>query len=313
MLFYIIRRALYAIPILAGVALLTFFLFYMIYTPEQMARKNLSAKNPTKTQIHQWVVAHGYDKPRSVQFCEYIENMFEFKFGKSDTSGEPISDILKSGVVPSFQVASLIFFAAVVVDICFALFFAYFRGTYVDHWGRFICVMMMSITYVVYIIVGQFVFGKLLKLYPLAGYHSGLDSWRFVLLPALVGLISGFGSDVRLYRTLILEEIGQDYVRTARAKGVAESTILFSHVLKNAAIPILTTIVSQIPLLLLGSILLESFFGIPGVGNITYEAINNQDFSIVRTVVFLGAILYIVGYILTDISYALADPRVRLE
>lgn len=310
---YVLRRILYAIPILIGVSLLTFCLFYLTVTPEQMARRNLAAKNPTKQQLHEWIVQHGYDKPPARQFVTYVGSLFQFKFGKSDATSEPIADRLKSGVLPSLQIQLLVFLGALITDLFFAVYFAYYRGTYIDNWGRFLCVLMMSITYIVYIISGQYVFGKLLRLSPIAGYHPGIDSWRFALIPMLVGIISGFGSSVRLYRTFILEEVGQDYVRTARAKGINEQRILFQHVLKNAAIPILTSVVMTIPFLVAGSLLLESFFGIPGIGSITFEAIQSNDFATVRATTFLFTILYIVGAIGTDISYAVADPRVRLE
>ena len=221
--------------------------------------------------------------------------------------------MIKRGVGPSFHVASLTFFSSVLAAVTFALFVAYFRGTYVDTWGTFTCVLLMSITYLVYVMAGQFLLGKILKYFPISGYKSGMDAWRFVLLPMIIGLISGLGASVRLYRTFILEEMNQDYVRTARAKGVGEGAVLFTHVLKNASIPILTSVVLSIPFLLTGSLLLESFFGIPGLGTITVDAIQSQDFAVVRAMVFLGTILYIVGAILTDVSYALVDPRVRLE
>jgi len=313
MFLYIIRRISYAVPILIGVSLFTFFLFYLTSTPEQMARRNLSAKNPSRSQIHQWIAEHGYDKPRGQQFATYMKSLFLFDFGKSDTTNEPIGDRLRAGIWPSLQIQLLVFTGGVITDVFFAVYFAYYRGTYIDSWGRFVCVMMMSITYIVYIIGGQYVFGKLLQLSPIAGYHSGVESWRFALLPMVVGILSGFGASTRLYRTFILEEINQDYVRTARAKGVSEKSVLFRHVLKNAAIPILTSVVISIPFLITGSLLLESFFGIPGIGSITVEAIFGQDFATVRATAFLFTILYIVGAIMTDISYALADPRIRLE
>jgi peptide/nickel transport system permease protein len=174
-------------------------------------------------------------------------------------------------------------------------------------------VMLISIVYVVYIIAGQFVLAKVLKYFPIAGFQGGKDALRFVLLPVIVQIIAGLGGGVRLYRTFLLEQINQDYVRTARAKGVSESAVLFKHVLKNAAIPILSTSVATIPLLFTGSIIAESFFSIPGLGNYLVDAINNQDFAVVRAMVYFGTILLIFGYILTDISYALFDPRVRLE
>ncbi len=310
---YILRRLLYAVPILLGVSLATFALFYLVATPEQMARQNLSARNPSKEQIQEWVKDHGYDKPRSEQAKKHILELFTFNFGKSDSTDEQIIDKIKAGIGPSAAVATVAFAVSVVTALLMALFFAYFRGTYVDTGGTLICVLMMSIVYMVYIIAGQFLMGKMWKLFPLGGFRVGEDAWKFVMLPGLVGAVSGLGASIRLYRTFFLEEVNQDYVRTARAKGVKEQVILMRHVFKNAAIPILTTVVLAIPFLLTGSLLLESFFGIPGIGSMTVDAINSQDFATVRATVFLGTILYIIGSILTDISYAAVDPRVRLE
>lgn len=313
MLRYVIRRLLYAIPVLLGVLMVTFLLFFVVTPREQMARRNISAKNPTPAQIEDWLTTHGYDKPLPELFRKHATELMLFRFGKSDTSGEPIWDKIKAGVGPSFLVATMVFSCGLIIDILLALFFAYFRGTYIDTSGTLIMVLLMSISYLVYLIAGQFLLAKVLKFFPLAGYQAGWMAFKFAIMPMVVGVISGLGQQVRLYRTFLLDETGQDYVRTARAKGVPETRILFGHVLKNASIPILTSVVMAIPFLLLGSLLLESFFAIPGLGTMTVDAIHGQDFAVLRTMVFLGAVLYIIGSILTDISYALVDPRVRLE
>ncbi len=310
---YIIRRILYAVPILIGVSLLTFILFYASTTPEQMARRNLSAKNPSKEQIHTWIVKHGYDKPLPEQFKKHVSELFLLKFGKTDSNGEDIWERIKRGAPISFQIASLIFLGSLICSVSFALAAAYFRGTYIDVAITLICVLMLSIVYLVYIINGQFVLGKMLKLFPLAGYREGLISWKFVWLPMVVGILQGIPGSVRYYRTFMLDEMNLDYVRTARAKGVGETKILFSHVLKNASIPILTTVVAAIPALFVGGIIIESFFSIPGLGGFLRDAIDGQDFAIVRSMTFLGTLITILGFILTDISYGLVDPRVRLE
>jgi peptide/nickel transport system permease protein len=172
---------------------------------------------------------------------------------------------------------------------------------------------MMSISSLFYIIGGQYVFSKVWDLVPISGYSPGLDAFKFLILPVVIGAASGIGSGARWYRTIFLDEMGKDYVRTARAKGLAETTVMFKHVLRNGMIPILTGVVVVIPTLFLGALIMESFFGIPGLGSYTIDAIQAQDFSIVRSMVFLGSVLYILGLLLTDISYTLADPRVRLE
>ena len=171
----------------------------------------------------------------------------------------------------------------------------------------------MSISSLFYIIGGQFLVGKLLQIVPISGYDYGLSSIKFLVLPILISAIYGIGAGTRWYRTLFLEEISKDYVRTARAKGLSEKYILFHHVVRNSLIPILTGVVAILPLLFLGSLITESFFSIPGLGSYTIDAIQRQDFAIVRSMVFLGAVLYIIGLILTDISYTFADPRLRLK
>ena len=171
----------------------------------------------------------------------------------------------------------------------------------------------MSISGLFYIIGGQYLVSKLWRLVPISGFAAGVDAWKFVILPVAIGVVSGIGSSSRWYRTIFLEEIGKDYVRTARAKGLSELTVLFRHVLRNAMIPILTGVVVVIPLLFMGSLLTESFFGIPGLGSYTIDAINAQDFAVVRAMVFIGSVLYIVGLVLTDLSYTLVDPRVRFQ
>jgi peptide/nickel transport system permease protein len=313
MLAYLTRRILYAVPILFGVSLLTFLLFYMAVSPQEMAKRNLSAKNPTPEQIHDWLAARGYDKPLSVQFRKHLSELFLLRFGKSDATSEPIWNRLRAGAWPSALVAGMVFFSALVTAICTALLLAYYRGTPLDVSGTFLCVLLMSVTSLVYVMAGQYLLGKVLRWFPVAGYQEGFYAGKFSMLPAVIGVLSGLGASVSFYRAILLEEMNQDYVRTVRAKGVGETVILLSHVLKNAATPILTSAVMSLPFLLLGSLLLESFFGIPGLGTMTVDAINSQDFAVLRAMVFLGTILYIVGAILTDVSYALVDPRVRLE
>jgi len=204
-----------------------------------------------------------------------------------------------------------VFVVGLLVNITFAMLLAFFRATYLDFWGVVLCVAMMSISALFYIIGGQFVAAKLWHLFPISGFSGGTDTAKFVLLPVIIGVVSTFGSSARLYRTLFLEELSKDYVRTARAKGLAERVVMFRHVLKNAMIPILTGVVAAIPLLFLGALISESFFGIPGLGSYTIDAIQAQDFAVVRSIVFLGSVLYIVGLLLTDISYTFVDPRVR--
>ena len=166
----------------------------------------------------------------------------------------------------------------------------------------------MSINYLVWIIVGQYLLGYKLGWFPVWGF----ESWRFLVLPVIIGVVSGLGGGLRFYRTVMLDEMYKDYVRTAFAKGVSKRGVLFKHVLKNAMIPIVTNVVIAIPFLYTGSLLLESFFGIPGLGYLGINAINSSDVDVVRAIVLIGAILFVVANLLTDLCYALVDPRVKL-
>jgi len=189
----------------------------------------------------------------------------------------------------------------------------FFRHTRIDFWGVVLCVVMLSISSLFYIIVGQFLFSRVFKLVPISGYAGGLDAVKFLVLPVLLALLARLGTEARLYRAMFLEEIGRDYVRTARAKGLAEHVVLGRHVLKNALIPIITSAGSYLPYVFLGSLVFESFFGVPGLGAFVIEAITGQDFAIVRSMVFLGAVLYIASNVLIDLAYTWVDPRVRLH
>ncbi len=325
MIAYLIRRMLYAVPILVGVNLLTFALFFVVNTPDDMARMQLGIKRVTPEAIRLWEQQKGYDKPlifnrgasgtgkiTETIFWQKSASMFWLDFGYSD-DGRDISREIRTRMWPSLAIALPTFLTGLVFYISFALVMTLFRATLLDAAGVALCVVLMSISGLFYIIGGQFLISKLWHLVPISGFSGGIQGFRFVVLPVLIGVISGIGSSSRWYRTIFLEEMGKDYVRTARAKGLSEIGVLFTHVLKNAMIPILTGVVVVIPLLFMGSLLTESFFGIPGLGSYTIDAINAQDFSIVRAMVFLGSLLYIAGLMLTDVSYTMVDPRVRLS
>ena len=322
---YIIRRMLYAIPILIGVNLITFTLFFVVNTPDDMARMHLGIKRVTPEAILKWKQERGYDKAliynsaekgadrfTNTIFFEKSTAMFVFDFGRAD-DGRDIAHEIKTRMLPSLAIALPVFILGLVSYITFALIMVFFRATYIDLWGVVLCVAIMSISLLFYVIGGQFLISKLWHLVPISGFSGGLDIGKFLVLPVIIGVFSGSGASARWYRTIFLEEMGKDYVRTARAKGLPESIVLFRHVLGNALIPILTGAVVLIPSLFMGSLILESFFGIPGLGSYTIDAISSQDFAIVRAMVFLGSFFYIIGLILTDISYTLVDPRIRLE
>ena len=322
---YIVRRIAYAFFILIGVNLITFVLFFKVNTPDDIARLQLGVKRVTPEAIAKWKADRGYDKPLvyndaadgarkftdTIYFEKSVE-MFRFKFGSAD-DGRDIAYEVRTRMWPSLALAVPVFLIGMLAQISFALMMAFFRATYVDFWGVVLCVIMMSISGLFYIIGGQYLVSKVWSLAPISGYAEGFDAFKFLLLPLVVGVIGGIGSGTRWYRTIFLEEVGKDYVRTARAKGLSEIVVFFRHVLQNAMIPILTGAVVAIPLLFMGSLVAESFFGIPGLGSYTIEAIQAQDFAVVRSMVFIGSVLYILGLLLTDISYTLVDPRVRFE
>jgi peptide/nickel transport system permease protein len=325
MILYIARRLGYGVLILLGVNLLTFLLFFAVNTPDDMARLSIGGQRVSPQAVERWKAERGYDKPlffnpsatgsqrlTNTIFYDRSVPLLRFDFGFSD-EGRDIGHEIRTRMVPSLALALPTFVLGLLVSIGFSLVLVYFRATRIDFAGVVVCVVMLSISGLFYIIAGQWLFAKVLRWVPYSGFLDGWSSWRFLVLPVVVGVISGLGSQARFYRSLFLEEAGKDYVRTARAKGLAESAVLLRHVLRNALLPILTGTVSAIPLLFMGSLIAESFFGIPGLGSYTIDAINAQDFSIVRAMVFLGSALYIVGLILADISYTLADPRVRFE
>ena len=441
MIAYIIRRSLYAIPILLGVNVLVFLLFFFVNSPDNMARMQLGQKRVTPEQIDQWKREHSLDlpyfynsgwhrlgslvasktessatfptagagnyaltvevpptgkdaQPRTIRlqsnppgrlvlpegfdadgkftlpatptaqrfsfritpgqtlettpptvtlsftvdtpaptqravieyqgpisfFSRFTQTIFFqrslrmlfFQYGKSD-DGKEISREVVRRIGPSLSISIPVLLLGLLIDIVFSMMLAMYRGTYLDYWGVILCVLLMSISALFYIIGGQAIFAKDLRLIPISGFDYGVHALKFIALPVAIAIIAGLGGSVRFYRTIFLEEINKDYVRTARAKGLPERVVLFVHTLKNAMIPILTGLVISLPFLFTGSLLLESFFAIPGMGSFMIDAIQRQDFAVVQAMVSLGSFLYVVGLLLTDVSYTLVDPRVRLE
>ena len=326
MLNYIVRRCFYGVLVLVGVNLFTFMLFFTVNTPDDMARLNIGGKRVTQEQILKWKVERGYDKPlywdaaaegsrkaTNTVFWDRSVSLFALDFGRSDSkSATDIGHEIKTRMGISLQLAVPLFALQVIVSVAFALLLVFFKNSPIDFWGVVTCVLMLSISALFYIIVGQFLFSRVFHLVPISGFESGWDAARFLVLPVILSLLSRLGSEGRLYRAMFLEELGRDYVRTARAKGLSEPKVLFDHVLRNALIPILTSAGSYLPFVFLGSLVFESFFGIPGLGSYVIEAITGQDFAIVRSMVFVGSVIYILSYIVIDVTYTWVDPRVRL-
>jgi peptide/nickel transport system permease protein len=323
---FVARRLLYAVLVLVGVNLATFFLFFTVNTPDDMARLNLGGKRVTQEAVDKWKAERGYDKPLYVNpqaegvarytqtiFWERSVSLMALQFGRAD--GEAAGDIghevaTRMGV--SVQLALPLFVMQLAASTAFALLLVAFRGTRLDFWGVVLCVAMLSTSALFYVIAGQVLFSKVLRLAPMSGYAEGWGAVKFLLLPIALSLLARLGGEARLYRAMLLEEMGKDYVRTARAKGLTEPVVLGRHVLRNALLPILTSAGGYLPYVFLGSLVFESFFALPGLGAYVIEAIAKQDFAIVRTMVFLGSMLYIATYLLVDLAYAWADPRVRL-
>jgi peptide/nickel transport system permease protein len=320
MLAYFVRRLAWGVVTVQGVLLFLFVLFFLLATPDDIARKAVGEKAP-QAVLDQWKQNHGYEKPRlwnpaapaDTMLVDHFRRMLTFDFGKSDADDTPIARRIRDGIGPSLAFTMPLFVLGLVLGIGLSLVVAFFRDTYIDRAGTVVAVLAMSVSTLLYIIGVQFVLGKLLRWFPISGFDPSPDVIaRFLALPVIVGIVSGLGSDLRFYRTVFVEETSKDYVRTARAKGCGEGRIMGRHVLRNSLIPILTQVVVQIPLLFTGSLLLESFFGIPGLGSVTVDAINANDFSTLRVMVYIGSLLFIAGQIATDFSYTLADPRVRL-
>jgi peptide/nickel transport system permease protein len=324
---YIVRRSLYGVLVLIGVNLLTFMLFFTVNTPDDMARLNIGGRRVTQEQIDKWKAERGYDKPlywndkasgaakvSDTVLWDRSISLMALDFGRSDsTRSVDIGYEVRTRMWVSLQLAAPLFMLQVVASTAFAVLLVFFRHSRIDFWGVVLCVLMLSISSLFYIIVGQLLFSRVMRLVPISGYAGGLDAVRFLILPICLSLLARLGGEARLYRAMLLEEIGKDYVRTARAKGLAEHVVLLRHVLRNALIPIITSAGAYLPYVFLGSLVFESFFGIPGLGAFVIEAISGQDFAIVRSMVFLGAVLYIASYVLIDVLYTFADPRVRLS
>jgi peptide/nickel transport system permease protein len=322
----VLRRIAYGALVLLGVNLATFFLFFTVNTPDDMARLNIGGKRVSQELIDKWKAERGYDKPlyfnesrqgrerlTDTIFWERSVSLFALDFGRSDAEGSgEIAQEVASRMWVSMQLALPLFVLQLVASAAFALLLVMLRHTRLDFWGVVACVLMLSISSLFYIIVGQYFFARVLMLAPISGYAEGWGLLKFLVLPIGLSLLARLGGEARLYRAMLLEELGKDYVRTARAKGLSEGRVLTRHVLRNALIPIITSAGSYLPYVFLGSLVFESFFGLPGLGAYVIDAIAKQDFAVVRTMVFLGSLLYIASYIVIDLAYSWADPRVRL-
>lgn len=308
---YIIRRLFYVIPVILGVCGIIFLLFNVVAPDPALTMLD---KHATEAQIISLRRELGLDRPLLVQYIDIVKSAFTFDFGRSWSTKQEILSMIKDGAIPSLSLTVPAFVISAFLSVSISLLVAFFRGGFIDKFVVFVCVAFMSISALAYILFGQWLFAYHLGMFEISGYAYGFpDFIPYVILPVIIAVVLSVGPDVRFYRTVILDEIYQDYVRTARAKGLGEKVIMFKHVLKNALIPILTYIIIQIPFLILGALLLESFFSIPGLGSMTLNAVNSSDFPVIRAMTVLTAMAYIIFTLITDILYTLVDPRVRLS
>lgn len=320
MLRYVLKRLWETIPTTIGILLLTFVLFNVVGgSPAEV----ILGKNATAESVAAFNRKWGYDKPLIIgmrdegrgirawwdsQFFNFVGGLCKGDFGYSIENQEPVLEVLKRGVGPSLSLTVPILVGGVIVALMLALLAAAMRGGWVDKAVLVFSAVLMSVNYVIWVLAGQFFLSYKAGIFPVWGYENAF----YLVLPVLIGIFSSLGTDVRFFRTAILDEVYKPYVLTARAKGLSGWTIMTRHVLRNALIPIVTYVSLSIPCLFSGSLLLESFFGIPGLGSVSINAIHSADMAVVRAIVVLGALLYQFVNLITDVLYAVLDPRVRI-
>ncbi|GAB4015739.1 MAG: ABC transporter permease [Bdellovibrio sp.] len=308
---YVLRRTLYVIPVILGVCLIIFLLFNL-FSPDPALI--MLGKHATAKQIAELRAELKLDQPLWIQYLDIVKSSFTFDFGRSWSTKQEIIEMIKAGAIPSLTVTLPGFIISTIVSIAISLAVSFYRGKMLDKTVVFLCVAGMSISALAYILFGQWFFAYKLGWFEISGYEEGFPYFiPYILLPVFIWVILSIGPDVRFFRTIILDEVYQDYVRTARAKGLSEKMIMFKHVLKNAMVSIITYVVIQLPFLILGALLLESFFSIPGLGGMTLNALNSSDFPVIKAMTVLSAVAYIIFSVLTDVLYTLVDPRVRLH
>ena len=309
MMKYALRRVLEMIPTTVGILLLTFALFNVV---GGSPAETVLGKNASPESIAAFNRQYGYDRPlvfaKDSQFVRFLAGLAKGDFGYSVENDEPVLDVLARGVGPSLSLTVPILVVGVFAGLVLAAGAAACRGEAVDRAVLLGSTVLMSVNYVVWVLAGQFFLSYKAGLFPVWGCRSAFC----LVLPVLIGIVSSLGTDVRFFRTAILDEIYKPYVLAARAKGLSRFAVLTRHVLRNALIPIVTYVSLAIPGLFAGSLLLESFFGIPGLGSVAINAIHSADMAVVRAVVVLGALLYQFVNLATDLLYAALDPRVRL-
>ena len=317
MLAYIFRRLVYNLPVYLGILLLV-----MAALRVKDPVYGFLGKNASPQQYETFQRKAGLDQPLFWQYVHFVGDvvMLDFTTESWDQPGMQVGDMIRSAIGPSLALTIPALVLTSLLSIAVGILSAFWRGQFIDRAMVILAVLGMSVSFLVYIILGQY-FGAFMinrqlgyELFAIEGYRSGLAQWpRYFLLPVLISVIVAMGCDTRFYRAVMVEETGRDYILTARAKGATKGKIMFVHMLKNALIPIITRIMITLPFLITGSILLEVYFGIPGMGRALILAINHNDFPVIQAFTAIFAALFIVTNILTDVLYAVVDPRIRLQ
>lgn len=308
---FVLRRLLGGVPIILGVTLITFLLLNVVGGDPAL---QMAGKNATEQDLKALRAEYGLDKPLVFQYTDYLKQIVTLDFGKSFKTKEPVTEIIKSRAGPSISLTLPALAATSLLALSTGLIAANFRQRFLDRGLMALAVTGMSVSFLVYIVVGQYLLAFQLRAFQIHGYDSDpFGRWQYLALPIIVLVIVGLGYDTRFYRSVFVEEVGRDHVTTAIAKGAGPARVLTRHVLRNALIPIITRVMISLPFLVTGSLLLESFFGIPGLGAQLLDAIESADFPVIRALTLMISVLFVITTVLNDVLYAFVDPRVRLE
>ncbi len=313
MINYIIRKLINLIPTLLGCMIIFFLLFNVIGGQDKVLYNMLSPKSRTPEQVK--ILRHqlGLDKPLFFQYLDYVKQAATMDFGKSLAKKQPISRLIQRCVPVSLSVTFPPFIFDFIISTSLALLCAFYRGKFLDKIITVFATIFMAFPYLALIIVGQTFLASKLRLFPISGWGFGIERIKYLVLPWILITFSNMGGSVRYYRTVFVEEVNKDYVRTAKAKGLSTRKIMYTHVFKNALIPILTSVIMSIPGLLLGALLTERFFSIPGIGDLTVTAVTSYDLPVLKAMVVVYTLFFIFFSLITDISYSIVDPRVKLS
>jgi peptide/nickel transport system permease protein len=311
MLNYIIRRVIYMIPILLGIALVVFLLFNVVGGDPVLS---MLGKHISQQAIDDLRRELGLNKPLYMQFLDFLKQIVTMDFGRSYATKQEIFTMMKNTAPVSLVVALPAFLISVLLAIGLSLFVAFWRGTWIDRVIVVACVLLISVPSLAYILFGQYFLAYQWGIFPISGFAWGFpETINYIGLPVIILIALSLGGELRFYRTIMLDEVYQDYIRTARSKGLSERIVMFKHVLKNAMIPIITTVVIEIPYLITGSLLVESFFGLPGMGSMIIDAFNTSDFPVIKASVVVLSLFYMLANLVSDILYSLVDPRIALK